>query len=121
MSDGPPCPPRPECGASGTLSVAHLEALARLLCARALREVLAAGPELFCPLERHAGPHLDVVLDPGSGDALWARWSDGQGPDAEPDAVLPLPDCPAITGPEACPHPLGHPGGHGPHPSTPAP
>ncbi|MFD9458229.1 hypothetical protein ACFWBC_34755 [Streptomyces sp. NPDC059985] len=121
MSDGPPSPPRPGCGASGTLSAAHLEVLARLLCARALREVLAAGPELRCSLDRHAGPHLDVVLDPGSGDALWARWSDGNGPDAEPDTVLALPDCPATTGTDACSHPLDHPGDHGPNLPAPAP
>ncbi|MGW6864556.1 hypothetical protein [Streptomyces sp. NPDC054901] len=112
MSDGPTPPPRPECAASGTLSAAHLDALTRLLPARALREVLAAGPELRCSPDRHAGPHLDVVHDPASGDALWARWSDGKGPDAEPDAILPLPDCPATTGPIACAHPLDHPGDH---------
>ncbi|MEU9031572.1 hypothetical protein AB0D46_29450 [Streptomyces sp. NPDC048383] len=121
MSGGPTPPPRPVCAASGALSAAHLEALARLLPARALREVLAAGPELRCALERHAGPHLDVVHDPASGDTLWARWSDANGPDAEPDAVLPLPDCPATTGPIACAHPLGHPGGHSRNLTAPAP
>ncbi|MET9604769.1 hypothetical protein ABZZ17_06830 [Streptomyces sp. NPDC006512] len=120
MTDGPPPPPLP-CATPGTLSATHLDALTRLLPARALREVLAAGPELRCPLERHAGPHLDVVHDPGSGEALWARWSGTDGPGAEPDAILALPDCPVTTGPDACAHPLGHPGGHSRERTDPAP
>ncbi|MFG2622229.1 hypothetical protein ACGFXC_31880 [Streptomyces sp. NPDC048507] len=104
---------REACGARGLLSAAHLDALAELLCgnARVLRAVLADGPELRCVLESHAGPHMDLVHDSGSGRALWAQWA---GPDAGwPETVLTLPDCPAATrrGP-VCWSYLSHPGAH---------
>ncbi|WP_411101416.1 hypothetical protein [Streptomyces sp. cmx-4-9] len=97
-------PGRPVCGAPGVLSGAHLEALARLLSGQrgALREVLGAGPALRCTLERHTGPHMDVVREGPAGSALWARW-----PGCE--TVLVLPDCPAGGG---CGQYLSHPGGH---------
>ncbi|MCY0937940.1 hypothetical protein [Streptomyces sp. H34-S4] len=96
----------PACGATGSLSAAHLDALARLP-AGALREVLGAGPELRCTLGRHAGPHGDVLREGSPGAALWARWG-GTGA----DAVLVLPDCPADGGGEGCGQYLSHPGGH---------
>ncbi|MFE3765669.1 hypothetical protein ACFXPI_28355 [Streptomyces sp. NPDC059104] len=108
------------CGAPGLLSAAHLDALAELLAgnARALRAALDEGPELRCALERHSGPHMDLVHDSGSGTALWAQWPGPGGDDGSRDGwletVVALPDCPATTPGRGtgCWAYLAHPGAH---------
>ncbi|MFD5147982.1 hypothetical protein [Streptomyces sp. NPDC058401] len=91
------------CDASGALSATHLDALAER--PRILRQILDAGPELRCSLRQHTRPHMDVLHEgPAPGHALWARWPG--------DAVLSLPDCPAVAGGEGCGQYLSHPGGH---------
>ncbi|MFJ9338431.1 hypothetical protein ACIRP0_03950 [Streptomyces sp. NPDC101733] len=116
-------PPPPPCGAPGTLSPAHLNALAQAGEFRALAVALRDGPELRCALSRHPdGHHADLVHDAGTGTALWAHWSDG---DAA-GTVLDLPDCPAAdNGPgrsgDGCCQYLRHPGAHSWEPGHPAP